>query len=299
MKTLKAEKHARKIQAVRFRRAVNAIHLKRKRLRKKPPRQRMPVKIELEQKQKLRKMLEHLRSLVKEILLPALPRFVREDAFEFARFDATADELEKIIGGIKLRFGQQYPASKIKKMATEYAKDLNYYNGAEMDRVFQSVLGIDAATIPSLAEHLDLFIKENVRLISSLSDDALDQIEGIVSRGARSGARAEAMSEQIMQRVDVSESRANLIARDQANKLYGDLTQLRQTETGVTRYTWRTSLDERVREEHQLLEGTEQSWDDPPPPGHPGQDYQCRCTAEPIISDVLDALESQGGDLVP
>lgn len=43
---------------------------------------------------------------------------------------------------------------------------------------------------------------------------------------------------------------------------------------------------------HQELDGTEQSWDDPPVTNedgdrnHPGEDYQCRCVAYPILDEL-------------
>ena len=57
---------------------------------------------------------------------------------------------------------------------------------------------------------------------------------------------------------------------------------------GITQYIWRTSRDERVRESHLVLEGKTFSWDSPPDVGHPGQDINCRCTAEPVIPGLED-----------
>ena len=106
----------------------------------------------------------------------------------------------------------------------------------------------------------------------------LDDVENI-------GLRVEDLAELIGERVDVSLSRATLIARDQTLKLNGALNALRQTEAGVESYTWSTSRDERVRESHAELEGETFSWDDAPEPGHPGEDIQCRCVAIPVIAE--------------
>jgi uncharacterized protein with gpF-like domain len=87
------------------------------------------------------------------------------------------------------------------------------------------------------------------------------------------------------------------------------LTQLRQTELGVSKYIWRTSRDERVRESHRAMEGRTAVWDDPavylddegdrhPRSGiggvelHPGEDFQCRCFAEPVLEDLLPDEEA-------
>jgi len=43
-------------------------------------------------------------------------------------------------------------------------------------------------------------------------------------------------------------------------------------------YIWRTQEDDKVRPEHEALDGVERSWYDSP---HPGEEYGCRCYAEP------------------
>lgn len=48
-------------------------------------------------------------------------------------------------------------------------------------------------------------------------------------------------------------------------------------------YIWRTQRDGRVRPSHRENEGKIFAWDDPPPTGHPGEDYGCRCWAEPYV----------------
>lgn len=58
---------------------------------------------------------------------------------------------------------------------------------------------------------------------------------------------------------------------------------------GAHYYIWTTRRDAAVRQLHQQLEGTRQSWDDPPVAGsggwrgHPGEPAGCRCTPFPTI----------------
>lgn len=51
----------------------------------------------------------------------------------------------------------------------------------------------------------------------------------------------------------------------------------------TTHYIWRTRGDNKVRAAHAANNGRIFSWDNPPPTGHPGEDYGCRCTAEPYV----------------
>ena len=54
----------------------------------------------------------------------------------------------------------------------------------------------------------------------------------------------------------------------------------------VERYIWRSSDDSRVRASHADYDNRVFSWSDPPEGGHPGQGWNCRCTAEPIIDQA-------------
>lgn len=47
-------------------------------------------------------------------------------------------------------------------------------------------------------------------------------------------------------------------------------------------YIWRTVGDEKVRGHHASRNGKIFSWDDAPEGGHPAEDYNCRCWAEPV-----------------
>lgn len=55
----------------------------------------------------------------------------------------------------------------------------------------------------------------------------------------------------------------------------------------VDKYTWRTQGDDKVRPSHAAHEQEVVAWEEPPAIGHPGEDYNCRCMAEPYL-DGLD-----------
>jgi SPP1 gp7 family putative phage head morphogenesis protein len=74
-------------------------------------------------------------------------------------------------------------------------------------------------------------------------------------------------------------------------KLNGKLTESRQRDIGVEGYIWRTVGDERVRETHESVDGDYYSWDNPPSEtdgNAPGEDYQCRCWAEPVLPSEME-----------
>lgn len=54
-------------------------------------------------------------------------------------------------------------------------------------------------------------------------------------------------------------------------------------EQPTTHYIWRTRGDNKVRTAHAGNNGRVFSWDNPPPTSHPGEDFGCRCWAEPYV----------------
>jgi SPP1 gp7 family putative phage head morphogenesis protein len=61
----------------------------------------------------------------------------------------------------------------------------------------------------------------------------------------------------------------------------------RQETLGIEQYIWRTMDDGKVRALHRQYDDRRFSWDNPPADGHPGDAFGCRCTAEPVLPDIL------------
>jgi SPP1 gp7 family putative phage head morphogenesis protein len=162
-------------------------------------------------------------------------------------------------------------------------------------------------TLPRAAELQQEWVDRNTSLIR-LEQRARQEVARIVDAPIREGVRVEEIRDRIQARMNVVRSRAELIARDQTLKLYGQIQEERQTQAGIEEYTWSTSLDERVRGNpsgiypkshgnHWKLEGRTFRWDDPPVVDektgrkeHPGGDFQCRCAAIPVLSDDLEPI---------
>lgn len=128
--------------------------------------------------------------------------------------------------------------------------------------------------------------EENVLLVENAERVYAQQVRDIFMDPDNFGLRVEELTQKLVERGNVSESRAELIARDQTLKLLGAINEERQTSAGVDQYEWSTSNDDRVREEHEALQGDIIDWSSPPAVGHPGEDFQCRCVAIPIIPEL-------------
>lgn len=165
-------------------------------------------------------------------------------------------------------------------------------------RELQRLIPIDVRETPGTQALINAWREANVNLIESglrapdvqLRPSLLSDVSSVVEQAHRSGLRVEALAGELIERFGVSESRAELIARDQVLKLNAQIHRQKQQDAGITHYIWRTSGDRRVRERHAELNNTRQAWANPPEvaPGrheHPGGDYQCRCRARPVIPD--------------
>ncbi len=150
------------------------------------------------------------------------------------------------------------------------------------------LLGIDPRTL-GISHIIDRFRDENIQLVENAARVYADNVRKVFDDPSAHLLRVEELKQKLLDLGDVSESRAELIARDQTLKLNGEINKARQTRAGVSEYVWSTSGDERVRPEHAALDGRTFSWDDPVGgEAPPGTAFQCRCVAIPVIPELDD-----------
>jgi SPP1 gp7 family putative phage head morphogenesis protein len=134
---------------------------------------------------------------------------------------------------------------------------------------------------------------EQVGLIKSIPLEAAERVHRLTVEALEDSTRAATISKAIQESGVVAKSRADLIARTEVARAATSLTEARARSAGSTHYIWRTSGDSDVRAGHRAMEGKVCAWDDPPQVKengrvmrlHPGQIWNCRCWAEPIITE--------------
>lgn len=268
--------------------------LKSKKRVPKWPKNRPPKELERSYQKDLLEMNRRASQLMNQIFISQLPKIYAEanEQRPGERLDDAGDAMStarRLLSTVKNLFSQEYNQTEIERIARKRGQTVSEFSRDIVEKGFKRVAGVDVLLAePYLKGELQLFTAQNVNLITSLHERTFSEIESKVYSGLSTGTRWENIAEDIQNRFNVSDSRANLIARDQVNKLNGQLTGLRQQELGVTKYIWRTSLDERVRDSHVELEGTEHSWNNPPSEGHPGEPIQCRCSAEPVLDEFFE-----------
>lgn len=261
---------------------------------KRPPKQLFPHNAEMTYFGHIIAIQRDVHELVRKIVIPEIGAILSEarrahghaDGY---RSDDYADEVKRIFETVRTEARSKIGA-RPKVASTEAQAQIQRFNREQVAKQIKSVIGIDVIqSEPYLEPLAKAFVAQNVSLIESIPSRYVDELEGLVMNAARSGRRSESLAEDLEDRFDVSESRAKFIARDQTGSLNGQLTQVRQVNLGITEFKWDTSLDERVRPSHAALDGKTFDWKDPPADeGIPGEAPNCRCTAEPILSPLLD-----------
>lgn len=132
-------------------------------------------------------------------------------------------------------------------------------------------------------QNLDLFIKKwSGENILKLREDIQPHI--------MAGGRAEGLVKVIQENYGVATRKAKFLARQETALLMAKFQETRYLDIGIQKYRWSTAHDARVRHDHHDLNGKVFRFDSPPVTNrktgarnNPGQDYNCRCVAIPLV----------------
>lgn len=182
----------------------------------------------------------------------------------------------------KLQLEQLFGEDELGELAERIGQRVSRGNKQALKRVVG--IAIEQAD-PGVAAMVDGFRRDNVRLVTSIPKKLFAELEQEIVDARANGLQVKQLQKRLETRFDVSKARASLIARDQTQKLNGQIARARMQNLGVREYIWTTAGDERTRDAHSELDGQRFSWESPPPVGHPGEDFQCRCTAFPVLPE--------------
>jgi len=150
---------------------------------------------------------------------------------------------------------------------------------------------------------------DNYTLITSNAKRYVSEINTLTEQAIVNGLSPNKLSQEIMKSTEgLSNKHCRLLARDQIGKLNGQITQAQMQEVGLDLYVWSTSMDDRVRDDHAIMEGLLCRWDDASvcsydngktwvnrPSNavhlHPGQDIQCRCIGLAFYPELISEVE--------
>ena len=287
--------------AINARRAHYRLVMGRRapRRRTRLPNQSQPDDIRLSYFGDLRRLLlKPALGLVQARLLPELSDIMDAAARgdSATRTDAAkSTKLHKVIASMASELADRMAPEEMEQLAGKYATATSNRQRDQIGRQLRAAVGVEVPlqdrTLKPLIHH---FTATNVALIDSIPQRYFSQVESTVLKGIGAGSRWEDVADDLEARYKVSESTAQLIARDQIGKFYASLNQARQTELGITHFIWMTDADERVCDICGPLNGNRYSWSDPPVEGLPGDAHpQCRCSADPDVEDLVSSLEDE------
>lgn len=193
------------------------------------------------------------------------------------------------------------------KLANEFAKQSSSVNKKSLESIYRQAFSVNSARIidePNIQDFLALATTENISLIRSIHSDYWGKVTQAITANFRGEPQVDnvSLNERLKKIGNISDNRANIIARDQTKKLSTALTRLRHQNVGVKKYIWHNVGDQRVvgnpaglypkgraiHLNHWSREGKTFYYDRPPADGHPGTPILCRCYEEPVI-DIDDA----------
>lgn len=133
------------------------------------------------------------------------------------------------------------------------------------------------------------------RYIKDFTQKEIKQLRRDIRKSVMQGDRYGSLVGTIQKSYGVSRNKAKFLARQETGLLMAKFKETRYTQIGSMEYKWGCvagSPKHPVRTWHKSLEGKIFRWDDPPittGPGepirknNPGEDFNCRCFARPII----------------
>lgn len=210
--------------------------------------------------------------------------------------EASEASFLRVLGKIDDKLAQIFPPNLAERLDAKsiFDRTINV-----VDRDFrESVKSITIA--PELTDDQKTRIADewtnNLQLsIRDWADKEIRELRAEVQKSVLSGNRFESLRRSIQKSYGVSANKAKFLARQETNLLVTKLKETRYQSVGVNEYEWRTvagSPLHPVRPAHKKLEGKIFRWDDPPitsEPGqpvrrnNPGQDFNCRCFARPVV----------------
>ena len=267
----------------------------------------------------IRPVTDRLSRLYREIVEPELESLLDEEIVSVPDDQRSMDSISDKIAALFKLFREKYfkqtynknqdPKTVAFRRTTENrvqaaAKQIARFHKARFGANAKSVAGETLRGEPWLKGYLSDWTTQNVSLIKDIPTDSIDKMEQLVTNSVLRGDSRTFLKDQIQNLLNTSETRAKLIARDQSNKMYGTLTELRANNNGWDFYEWDTAGDERVRPDHKRLNGKIFKFSEPPVTvrsgkragerNNPGEDIQCRCLALVIFDqETINNLRKQ------
>lgn len=212
---------------------------------------------------------------------------------------ASQSVLKKVQTFLRSIEGREIKAPKIEPLFDEVldklGKQFNITTKVVTDRDLEIPIN------PKFADQIKEAYTDNLdKYIKEWHDQAILRLREKVSENVEAGFRAENLIDIIKLERGVSQRKAIFLAKQETSLMTASYREIRYKDIGVQKYVWSTSHDERVREDHKILNGHVFDFDHPPvtnqktgAKNNPGEDYGCRCVAIPYVSNRINFYDDE------
>lgn len=230
---------------------------------------------------------------------------IKDDKGRWAiRQDKLSSEIRMAIMTSDARFKQK--AKDINEILDKVLPE-EFTNMIKIDKAFDSTLWRVNKRISSQLKNITVnpvltdeergkissgYTKDLERYIQDFAKEEIGKLRKNVEKRSLSGARYEGMISEIKKSYGVSERKAKFLARQETGLMMAQFKKARYQSAGINWYKWKCvagSEKHPVRPYHEKLNDTIQEFDKPPKTdkygntNNPGEDYNCRCIARPIV----------------
>lgn len=253
------------------------------------------VSVPGKQKWRIPKYIERkYETLINKLLKPLRDQLVNVN---------TADEFERLARNYMSTYTFNQKAEMIAKMISTYIWRSDGRTWREAAHESSRSSEIKQALLEELKveyqQRFDELMERNARIIKTLPLDISRDVIKHVNTKTFQGIRSDETAIEIRKFTkNHMRAKAKLIARTETSKTQSALTQVRSESLGIYWYVWRTSEDSIVRESHKKMDRVVCNYKFPPSPEElndqpsegnygPGEIYNCRCYAEPLLDDTF------------
>ena len=194
--------------------------------------------------------------------------------------NSLVSEIDRIIAELEYQEIQ----SKLRLIVRRYT-GLAYMKGSEkaVADLRRARYEISFAYTPSDVKAVEMMIDHNLIEIKGMEEFMKKEVMRVLSTGMLEGQGNDKIARAMVERIDVSKTRAVMIARTETIRNYNQASVERYKSAGLSQWRWITAMDERACEECMANDNEIFDMGDEQPPKH----CNCRCAVSPFISEEL------------
>ena len=260
---------------------------------------------------------------VKAVLEEELPKLSDQYRQEYADYKAVHQDglfdfpafAQEFFDNIREKVEELHLDRAILPLLWKICRSVKNVTVREFGQMIQRTLGLEIAedyyTDEFFRDLQDEWIRESTESLQKSVDTTLTKMQTHVTEAQERGAPPTEMVTEIQEDYQSGRNYAKVAAAAGIGLLAANMLRKTNEDSGINKYKWQTMEDDRVRDCHQEFNGNIYSYDNPPEAWHydktgvkvyegrfcnPGEDYNCRCQAIPVIEESAFTAPIGGGE---